>query len=160
SLVDGELAERLRREVDLHLAECRACRALYDSTRKTLTIVSEAGGYELDSRLSERLMRSILDKARRGEVEADLPATEDAGLGGRRVPGPPTTGPGAVSHTPALRASQICATPRAGISWVERARQWFKARVGLAPAETSRDVAFCSHAILGRDLMVVPDALE
>lgn len=55
-------------------------------------------------------------------------------------------------------AGAICNTPIAVISLVDADRQWFKARVGLDAAETSRDVAFCSHAIHGRQLFIVPDA--
>jgi GAF domain-containing protein len=56
-------------------------------------------------------------------------------------------------------AAYICQTPIAVISLVDRDRQWFKARVGLGPAETSRDCAFCAHAILEDTPMVIPDAL-
>jgi hypothetical protein len=60
----------------------------------------------------------------------------------------------------ALLASQICGAPMALISLVDSDRQWFKARVDLAVAQTPRDVAFCARAIEQPGLFVVPDALD
>jgi signal transduction histidine kinase len=53
--------------------------------------------------------------------------------------------------------SAVCGAPVAVVTLIDADRQWFKARVGVDVTETGRDVSFCAHAILGRDLLVVPD---
>lgn len=45
------------------------------------------------------------------------------------------------------------------MSLVDENRQWFKARLGMAACETSRDISFCSHAIQSAETLMIPDAL-
>lgn len=56
-------------------------------------------------------------------------------------------------------AAAVCAMPMGSVTLIDADRQWFKARIGLDQSETPREVAFCAHAILEPDqLLVVPDA--
>jgi GAF domain-containing protein len=57
-------------------------------------------------------------------------------------------------------ASNVCGAPMSLVSLLDTDRQWFKARIGTDLTETDRDISFCAHAVLGRDLLVVPDATK
>lgn len=57
-------------------------------------------------------------------------------------------------------AALICSAPIALITLVDEHRQWFKSKVGTTISETNRDISMCAHAILQKDLMIVPDATK
>ncbi len=56
-------------------------------------------------------------------------------------------------------AAKSCEVPIALVSLVDDVRQRFVANVGLPGVdETPREFAFCAHALVERDVMIVPDA--
>jgi diguanylate cyclase (GGDEF)-like protein len=57
-------------------------------------------------------------------------------------------------------AKRLFSVPIAQVTLVDSERQWFKSSFGVDDRETSRDVSFCAHAILGDDIMLVPDAFQ
>src|SRR4029434_7348813 len=57
-------------------------------------------------------------------------------------------------------AAHICEAPIALISFADEDRQWVISTVGVTIGETSRDISFCAHAILGDDLLIVSDATQ
>ncbi|HGE6050245.1 diguanylate cyclase domain-containing protein [Vibrio cholerae] len=57
-------------------------------------------------------------------------------------------------------ARRLFNVPIALISLVDENRQWFKSCYGLNVSETSRDISFCGHAILGKKVFVIEDASQ
>ena len=60
--MDGDVSPDLRRELERHLSECRTCQVLYDTTRKTLHVVTNVGSFEVPEEVSELLVKRIMSK--------------------------------------------------------------------------------------------------
>ncbi|MGI4838349.1 MAG: diguanylate cyclase domain-containing protein [Janthinobacterium lividum] len=62
------------------------------------------------------------------------------------------------------RITRVCAellqVPITLVSLVDENRQWFKSKIGLEVCETSRDVAFCAHALHVQDILLIKDATQ
>lgn len=56
-------------------------------------------------------------------------------------------------------ASKLCATPIALVSLTDKARHWFKSRVGMPLTEIPRDRAFCAEGIAHHEVMIIEDTL-
>lgn len=54
--------------------------------------------------------------------------------------------------------ARVFDVPIALVSLVDADRQWFKSCLGLPDRQTPRGISFCAHAILGSDVLHVPDA--
>ena len=66
NLLDDEVAVDVRESLQAHLAHCQSCQVLYDSTRKTLRIVTESGSFEYPEPIAEPLVTKIMDRIKGG----------------------------------------------------------------------------------------------
>lgn len=57
-------------------------------------------------------------------------------------------------------ASKICQVPISTITLIDHERQWFKSAIGVEHRENPRIHSFCARAILGKDILEVPDSLK
>ena len=60
--LDGDLPNEIRVHLERHLHECRTCYVLYDSTRKTLRIVTDSGSFDLPESASEQFVRRTMER--------------------------------------------------------------------------------------------------
>jgi anti-sigma factor RsiW len=57
--LDGEGGAGLRRALEEHIAQCRRCRVMLDTTRRTLRIVVDAEPFEVPLAVSARLYARV-----------------------------------------------------------------------------------------------------
>ena len=63
--LENRIPPEVRRELELHLSQCRACHVLYDSTRKTVKIVTDSSSFELPKDVADSITDSVMAKIRR-----------------------------------------------------------------------------------------------
>ena len=69
--LDDEVTQAVRRDLEMHLAECKTCRVLYDSTRKTMKIVADNYHLELPETVSTRVAQRIMSQIRERQAVRD-----------------------------------------------------------------------------------------
>ena len=62
--LEDQVSAEVRQELELHLSQCRACHVLYDSTRKTVKIVSESDSFELPQDIFGPIIDRVMAKLR------------------------------------------------------------------------------------------------
>jgi len=62
--LENQLSPEVRRELEMHLSQCRACHVLYDSSQKTIKIVSESNSFELPEKVFDPIIDRVMSKLR------------------------------------------------------------------------------------------------
>ena len=62
--LENQVSAEVRQELELHLSQCRACHVLYDSTRKTVKIVSESNSFDLPQNVFDPIIDRVMAKLR------------------------------------------------------------------------------------------------
>ena len=62
--LENHVSPEVRKELELHLSQCRACRVLYDSSRKTVKLVTESSSFELPESVSEPIIDRVMARLR------------------------------------------------------------------------------------------------
>jgi hypothetical protein len=63
--MENQVSPEIRKELNLHLSQCRACRVLYDTSLKTVKIVTESGSFELPHSVSDPIIDCVMAKLRK-----------------------------------------------------------------------------------------------
>ena len=65
--LENHMSPEVRQELELHLSQCRACRVLCDSSRKTIKIVTESSAFELPENVSGPIIDRVMAKLRKDQ---------------------------------------------------------------------------------------------
>ncbi len=62
--LEGDVAAEVRQQLENHLSHCQTCQVLYDSTRKTLKIVTDSGSFDLPDAALKPITAKIMARIR------------------------------------------------------------------------------------------------
>ena len=57
--IDGEIAPELKSEMDAHFQQCRLCRQVMESYRKTINLLRKAHEFEPDKKMLDRIVQYL-----------------------------------------------------------------------------------------------------
>jgi len=63
--LENQVSPEFRKELELHLSQCRPCQVLCDSSRKTVKIVTESSSFELPQSVTDPIIDRVMAKLRR-----------------------------------------------------------------------------------------------
>jgi len=64
--LENRVSPEVRKELELHVSQCRVCQVLYDSSCKTVTIVTESGSFDLPKSVSDPIIDRVMARLRAG----------------------------------------------------------------------------------------------
>jgi len=62
--IDDTASSDLRAHLEEHLRECKTCRVIVDSTRKTIDIVTESGCFTLPAEAVDPIVNAVMSRIR------------------------------------------------------------------------------------------------
>jgi anti-sigma factor RsiW len=62
--LDGEVAADVRAQIESHLGHCRTCQVVYDSSRKTVRILTDSGSFDLPDGAAKPIAEQVMNKIR------------------------------------------------------------------------------------------------
>jgi predicted anti-sigma-YlaC factor YlaD len=66
--LEGDIAAEVRNQLESHLGHCRTCQVIYDSSRKTLKIVTESGSFDFPEAAAKPIRDKIMNRIRKEQA--------------------------------------------------------------------------------------------
>ena len=68
NLLEGDVALEVRQQLERHLSHCQTCQVVYDSTLKTVKIVTDSGSFDLPEVAARSIRDDIMARIRKGSI--------------------------------------------------------------------------------------------
>jgi hypothetical protein len=64
--LEGDVALEVRQQLEHHVSHCQTCQVVYDSTLKTIRIVTDSGSFDLPEIAARSIRDKIMASIRKG----------------------------------------------------------------------------------------------